>query len=46
MGDILLLSCIIESNHIVNSVCWSHALVNGPSSKMPASDGGLCRGSY
>ena len=29
---------------IVNSVCWSHALVNGPTSKMPASDGGLCIG--
>ena len=29
---------------IVNSVCWSHALVNGPTSKRPASDGGLCSG--
>ena len=32
----------ISSSHIVNSVCWSHALVNGPTSKRPASDGGLC----
>ena len=39
-----LLSCIIVSDQIVNSVCWSHALVNGPTSKMPASDGGLCIG--
>ena len=38
---LLLLSCIIVSDQIVNSVCWSHALVNGPTSKMPASDGGL-----
>ena len=41
---LLLLSCIIVSDQIVNSVCWSHALVNGPTSKMPASDGGLCSG--
>ena len=41
---LLLLSCIIVSDQIVNSVCWSHALVNGPTSKMPASDGGLCIG--
>ena len=34
----------ISSSHIVNSVCWSHALVNGPTSKRPASDGGLCSG--
>ena len=34
----------IRSDQIVNSVCWSHALVNGPTSKMPASDGGLCSG--
>ena len=34
----------ISSTHIVNSVCWSHALVNGPTSKRPASDGGLCSG--
>ena len=27
---------------IVNSVCWSHALV--PTSKTPASDGGRCSG--
>ena len=33
-----------QSYHIVNSVCWSHALVNGPTSKRPASDGGLCSG--
>ena len=25
-----------------NSVCWSYALVNGPTSKRPASDGGRC----
>ena len=25
-------------------VCWSHALVNGPTSKRPASGGGLCSG--
>ena len=25
-------------------MCWSHALVNGPTSKRPASDGGLCSG--
>ena len=30
----------VSSDQIVNSVCWSHALVNGPTSKMPASDGG------
>ena len=41
---LLLLSCIIVSDQIVNSVCWSHALVNGPTSKRPASDGGLCIG--
>ena len=34
----------ISSSHIVNSVCWSHALVNCPTSKRPASDGGLCSG--
>ena len=34
----------ISSSHIVNSVCWSHALVNGPTSKRPASDGGRCSG--
>ena len=34
----------ISSYHIVNSVCWSHALANGPTSKRPASDGGLCSG--
>ena len=36
--------CRISSYYIVNSVCWSHALVNGPTSKRPASDGGLCSG--
>ena len=41
---LLLLSCIIVSYQIVISVCWSHALVNGPTSKMPASDGGMCIG--
>ena len=41
---LLLLPCIIVSDQIVNSVCWSHALVNGPTSKMPASDGGMCIG--
>ena len=34
----------VSSYLIVNSVCWSHALVNGPTSKMPASDGGRCSG--
>ena len=34
----------ISSYHIVNSVCWSHALVSGPTSKRPASDCGLCSG--
>ena len=34
----------ISSSHIVNSVCWSHALVNAPTSKRPASDGGRCSG--
>ena len=34
----------ISSSHIVNSVCWSHALVNVPTSKRPASDGGRCSG--
>ena len=29
---------------IINSVCWSHALVNGLASKRPASDGGRCSG--
>ena len=32
----------ISSYHVVN--CWSHALVNGPTSKGPASDGGRCSG--
>ena len=41
---LLLLSCIMVSSHIVNSVCWSHALVKGPTSKRPASDGGRCSG--
>ena len=35
---------IIVSSHIVNSVCWSHALVKGPTSKRPASDGGRFSG--
>ena len=30
------LSYIIVSSHIVNSVCWSHALVKGPTSKRRA----------
>ena len=34
----------VSSYDIVNSVCWSHALVNGPTSKRPASDGGLYSG--
>ena len=34
----------VSSYYIVNSVCWSHALVNGPTSKRPSSDGGLCSG--
>ena len=34
----------VSSYQIVNSVCMSHAPVNGPTSKMPASDGGLCSG--
>ena len=34
----------VSSYQIVNLVCWSHALVNGPTSKRPASDGGLCSG--
>ena len=34
----------IPSSQIVNSVCWSHALVNGPTSKGPASDGGRYSG--
>ena len=34
----------ISSSYIVNSVCWSHALVNGPTSKRPASDGGRYSG--
>ena len=25
-------------------MCWSHALVNGPTSKRPASEGGRCSG--
>ena len=34
----------ISSSHIFNSICWSHALVIGPTSKRPASDGGRCSG--
>ena len=37
-------SSFVSSSHIFNSVCWSHALVNGPTSKRPASDGGRCSG--
>ena len=32
----------ISSSYVVNSLCWSHALVKCPTSKRPASDGGLC----
>ena len=39
---LLLLSYIIVS--YITSVCWSHALASGPTSKMPASDGGRCSG--
>ena len=35
-------SSFVSSHHIVNSVCWSRALVSGSTSKMAASDGGLC----
>ena len=35
-------SFVYHHNHIVNSVCCSHALVSGPTSKRPASDGGRC----
>ena len=34
----------VSSYQIVNSVCWSHALVIGPTSKRPASDGSVCSG--
>ena len=34
----------ISSYHIVNSVCCSHPLVSGPTSKRPSSAGGLCSG--
>ena len=34
----------ISPYHIVNSVYCSHAVVSGPTSKRPASDGGLCGG--
>ena len=34
----------IASSPIVNSVCWSHALDNGTTSKRPVSDGGRCSG--
>ena len=47
-GIIICIPCFffyrISSSHIFNSVCWSHALVNGPTSKRPASDGGRCSG--
>ena len=35
---------ISSSHNIVNSVFWSHALVNGPTLKRPASDGGRYSG--
>ena len=38
---IFFLFCHVSSYTIVNSVCWGHALINGPTSKRPASDGGL-----
>ena len=41
---LLLLLSYISSSHIINSVCWSQSLVNGPTSKRPASDGGRCSG--
>ena len=34
----------ILSYNIFNSVCWSRDLVNGPTSKRPASDDGRCTG--
>ena len=39
-----LSSSSFECHRLVlsNSVCWSHALVNGPTSKRPASDGDRC----
>ena len=41
---LFLLLSYISWYHIVKSVCWSHALANGPTLKRPASDGGLCSG--
>ena len=38
----LIFSSMLSSSHIVNSVCWGHALVNDPTSKRPASDRGQC----
>ena len=32
----------ISSYHNINSVCWSHALFNDPTSKSPSSDDGVC----
>ena len=32
----------ISSYHNINSVCWSHALFNDPTSKSPSSDYGVC----
>ena len=40
----ILFNSFISSSHIFNSVCLGHALVNGPTSKRPASDGGRCSG--
>ena len=37
-------SFVYHHYHIVNSVCCSHVIVSGPTSKRPASDGGLCGG--
>ena len=44
-SGVLQLFFRISSSHIIiNSICWSHALANGPTSKRPASDGGRCSG--
>ena len=43
-GECFLFFFRTSSYHIVNSVCWSHALVKGPTSKRPASDAGRCSG--
>ena len=39
-----IMSAIFIYHHIVNTVCCSHAVVCRPTSKRPASDGGLCSG--